>query len=94
MIEKVLSERFGKGRIFRAPRSIAPGSPYPETLLDAVRASAVLVAVIGGEWPRYPQLRDKDDWVRREILEAYAYGVRIVPVLKGRKPLLKAAELP
>ncbi len=37
MIERVLSERFGKQRIFRAARSIPPGSPYPETLLDAVR---------------------------------------------------------
>ena len=51
MIEKVLSERFGKKRIFRAARSIAPGSPYPEALLDAVRHSAILVAVIGANGP-------------------------------------------
>jgi hypothetical protein len=95
MIEKVLSERFGKERIFRAARSIAPGNPYPEALLNAVRNSAVLVAVIGAEWPHYPQLRDGNDWVRREILEAYAYGIRVVPVLKGRKAdRLRAADLP
>ncbi len=95
MIEKVLSERFGKKRIFRAARSIAPGSPYPEALLDAVRHSAILVAVIGAEWSQYPQLRDESDWVRREILEAYTYGIRIIPVLKGRKTdRLKAADLP
>ena len=95
MIEKVLSERFGKERIFRAARSIAPGSPYPETLLNAVRNSAVLLALMGAEWSHYPQLRDESDWVRREILEAFAYGIRIVPVLKGRKTdRLKVADLP
>ena len=95
MVEKVLSERFGKERVFRAARSIAPGSPYPETLLNAVRKSAILLAVIGAEWSHYPQLRDESDWVRREILEAYACGIRIIPVLKGRKTdRLKAAELP
>lgn len=95
IIEKVLSERFGQERIFRAAKSIAPGSPYPETLLDAVRNSAILVAVMGPEWPHYPQLRDRNDWVRREILEAYSHGIRIVPVLKGRETgRLKATDLP
>ena len=33
--------------------------------------------------------------MRREILEAYTYGIRIIPVLKGRKTdRLKAADLP
>lgn len=95
IIEKVLSERFGKERIFRAARSIAPGNPYPETLLHAVRNSAIMVVVIGAEWAHYPQLRDANDWVRREILEAFSNGIRIVPVLKGRKTdRLTATDLP
>lgn len=95
MVERVLSDRFGKEKIFRAAKSIAPGEPYPETLLKAVRNSAVLLAVMGPEWPHYPQLRDENDWVRREILEVYAHGIPIIPVLKGRKTdRLNPADLP
>jgi hypothetical protein len=95
MVERVLSDRFGEERIFRAAKSIAPGDAYPETLFDALRCCAVLLAVMGADWPRYPQLRDENDWVRREILEAYTYGIRVIPVLKGRNTgRLNAADLP
>lgn len=54
----------------------------------------VLVAIIGPAWSRHPRLRDPDDWVRREILEAYAQGVSVMPVLKGRMtPRLDPADL-
>jgi hypothetical protein len=85
MIENDLSKRFGSNLIFRAAKSIRPGTAYAEELLNAVRQSAVLLAVMGPEWPHDPRLRDENDWVRREILEAYEYAVRVIPVLKGRK---------
>lgn len=95
LLEQALSGRFGEERIFRAAKSIAPGAPYPEALLEAVRRSAILLAVMSADWARYPQLRDTNDWVRREILEAYAYAIRVIPVLKGRKTdRLDTADLP
>lgn len=95
LIDKILSDRFGKERIFLAAKSIAPGEPYPERLLDAVRGSAVLLAIMGPDWPHHPQLRDENDWVRREILEAYAYGIPVIPIMKGRKTdRLNVADLP
>ena len=95
MVERVLSDRFGDERIFRAVKSIVPGDPYPEALLGAVRRSAILLAVMSADWARYPELRDENDWVRREILEAYACGIRVIPLLKGRKAnRLNRADLP
>lgn len=95
ILARGLSDRFGKERIFRATTSIAPGESYPEKLLNAVRNSAVLLVVMGSEWSHDPRLRDESDWVRREILEAYASRVMVIPVLKGRKTeRLKAADLP
>src|SRR5690606_4848925 len=84
ILEQGLSQRFGEDLIFRATTSIQPGQAYPERLVTAVRSSAVLLAVMGPGWARDPRLRKEDDWVRREILEAFAVGIPVIPVLKGR----------
>jgi hypothetical protein len=95
LIERTLSGRFGTERIFRAAKSISPGEPYPEALLSAARCSTILLAVMGPDWSRFPQLHDENDWVRQEILAAYDAGKPVIPVLKGRKTdRLNAAELP
>jgi hypothetical protein len=95
VIDRELSHRFGEDKVFRASKSIKPGSPYPEELLGNVRSSSALVAVIGPEWTNFPALHDEDDWVRREILEAFACGIPVVPVLEGRRTeRLRSAELP
>lgn len=95
LVERYLSGRFGSERIFRAAKSIPPGEGYPENLLDGVRASQVLLAIIGPGWVNHPGLRDDRDWVRREILAAYESEVLVIPVLKGRKAdRLRASDLP
>lgn len=83
-IERELSRRFGEKAVFRASKSIPPGGDFPEELLRAVQNCTVLLAVIGPEWHTHPRLRDAGDWVRREILEAYANAAIVIPVLKGR----------
>ncbi|WP_433212886.1 toll/interleukin-1 receptor domain-containing protein [Microtetraspora malaysiensis] len=95
VIDRELSHRFGEEKIFRASKSIRPGSPYPEELLDNVRNSSALVAVIGPGWTSAPELHDENDWVRREIVEALAYGIPVIPVLDGRRTeRLRSSELP
>ncbi|MBG0821710.1 toll/interleukin-1 receptor domain-containing protein [Planomonospora sp. ID91781] len=73
----------GEDHVFRATRSIKPGQRFPEELLGNVRRATVVLAVIGPAWARSPRLRDKDDWVRRELLEAFTFGIPVVPVLEG-----------
>ncbi|NLU68769.1 toll/interleukin-1 receptor domain-containing protein [Streptomyces sp. HNM0574] len=96
LIDTALSARFGSERAFRASKSIRPGDPFPEDLLSGVRRSALLLAVIGPDWTNFrAKLRDPGDWVRKEILEAFACALPVIPVLEGRKTeRLSKDELP
>jgi hypothetical protein len=86
LIDNELSNRFGKSGAFRASRSITPGTAYPDALLKSLRRSALVLAVIGADWINFQSnLRDPEDWVRKEILEAFHCGVPVVPVLVGRR---------
>lgn len=94
-IERALSLRFGGERIFRASKSIPPGTLFDDKLLTGVRRSAVLIAVIGKKWADSPGLHDPKDWVRKEILEAFRCSIPVIPVLVGRlTERLRADELP
>lgn len=100
-IDLALSDRFGRAQVFRASRSISPGENYIHDLLTAVRGSQVLLAVIGSRWltavdeQGRNRLDNEADWTRKEILEAFEHGVRVIPVLVGRlQPRLSEADLP
>ncbi|MFG2075976.1 toll/interleukin-1 receptor domain-containing protein [Nonomuraea maritima] len=96
LIDKELSGILGgEDHVFRATRSIKPGQHFPEELLRNVRRATVVLAVIGPAWCESLKLRDKDDWVRRELLEALTLDIPVVPVLEGRGARhLNSAELP
>jgi hypothetical protein len=83
LINKELIARFGDGHTFFASRSIKAGEPFPDSLLRAVRRCHVLLAVIGPDWANAPLLGKKEDWVTRELLEARAFEIPVVPVLAG-----------
>ncbi|MFF3125582.1 toll/interleukin-1 receptor domain-containing protein [Streptomyces sp. NPDC057908] len=85
LIDTELSHRFGGNSTFRASKSISPGAQYPTELLRGVRRSTLLLAVIGPRWAYAPELEDSEDWVRREILEAFECGIPVVPVIEGRR---------
>jgi hypothetical protein len=100
LIEQGLTRRFGPGKIFRASASIPPGARFHQEIMQAVRRSEVLLAVIGPGWTSMEgkqggrALDNEDDWVRNEILEAFRCGVRVIPVLVGRTPRLTEDVLP
>ncbi|WP_121716305.1 toll/interleukin-1 receptor domain-containing protein [Streptomyces sp. E5N91] len=96
LLRQGLSHRFGPGHAFHASQSIAPGESWPERLLAAVRRSSVLLAIIGPDWTNFhTRLEDPEDWVRKEIEEAFECEVPVVPVLDGRKTgRLSKADLP
>ncbi|MFJ8043521.1 TIR domain-containing protein [Kitasatospora sp. NPDC096147] len=100
LIERELSRRFGDDQVFRASKSIGIGQPFPMELLTAVRRSSVLLAVIGPRWmdarttDGRRALDDPEDWIRREIIEAFECGVRVVPILVGGTSVLKRQDLP
>ncbi|WP_306320657.1 MULTISPECIES: toll/interleukin-1 receptor domain-containing protein [unclassified Streptomyces] len=84
-LESALSARFGADRVFRASKDIPPGAPFDQSLIHGVRRSGALLALIGPGWAQHPGLRRPEDWVRKEILEAFANGIRVIPILVGRR---------
>ncbi|MFJ9086207.1 toll/interleukin-1 receptor domain-containing protein [Streptomyces sp. NPDC102384] len=91
-----LKRRFGEQHIFRASDSIAPGECYPDSLMAALRRSCLLLAVVGPDWTHFrTRLEDPEDWVRKEIEEAFKCELPVVPILDGRKTnRLSKADLP
>ncbi|MCH6159156.1 TIR domain-containing protein [Streptomyces marispadix] len=98
-----LNQRFGDGTAFRASESIKPSQSYPDSLLAGLHACGALLALIGPGWLEAPDrqhpgrraLENEDDWVRKEILGAFARGLPVIPVLLGRHmERLDASALP
>jgi hypothetical protein len=101
LIERDLSARFGPEKVFRASRSIQAGETFPQRILGAVHGSRALLAIIGTRWADKRDangrqlLANRDDWVRRELVEARKLDVRVIPVLIGDPaPRLDRIELP
>ena len=66
-----------------------------------MRSARVLLAVIGVRWLTATdgamgrrRIDDPADWIRRELAEAFAAGVRVIPVLTDQGSLPREADLP
>lgn len=99
LLHEALTRRFGEETIFLAGRSIAAGDDFRQALLDGVRRSKALLAVIGPHWldrdgDGERRIDRPDDWVKREIAEAFRHNVRVIPVLIGGVDRLIAEDLP
>ncbi|MFC5749806.1 toll/interleukin-1 receptor domain-containing protein [Actinomadura rugatobispora] len=99
MLDEHLSDRFDSKVFFRASKSIPYGDDFRPALLEAVRASDALLAVIGARWLADAEdgrrrIDREDNWTRREIVEAFDHGVRVIPVLVGSAGALTAEVLP
>lgn len=93
LLHRELAARFGGGRVFLASRSVRPGDDFVEGVFDTLRRSGVLLAVIGPDWLRLLPGGDTD-WVHREIGEAFARRIRVIPVLVEDTELPAEHELP
>lgn len=92
--------RFGEDLVFLDAESISAGEDYVRELLARVRSSRVVLAVIGPGWLAATDaagrraIDDPGDWIRRELVEAFAAGVRVIPVLIDDATLPAAEDLP
>ena len=100
LIDRELTARFGHGQVFLDCRSIPVGADFAAELLGRLRACRVLLVVMGPRWLTLVdeagkrRIDNPEDWVRREIAEAFAHGLRVIPVLLGGAMLPAADELP
>jgi hypothetical protein len=95
-----LSRLFGRELVFLDSESLRAGVDYVEQLLDRVRCCRVLLAVIGPRWLTATgtdgrrRIEDPDDWVRRELAEAFAARVTVIPILTDGADIPTEADLP
>jgi len=94
-----LSRHYGADHVFLDSESIPAGADFAQALLARVRGCRVLLAVIGPRWLTTAGadgrlIDDPADWVRRELVEAFVAGVRVIPVLTDDADLPAEADLP
>lgn len=100
LLKRELSRVFGDDSIFMATTMIPPGNDFEGELLRRVRGCEVIMAIVGPGWltARHPAggraIDHEADWVRREISEAFANGVRVVPILVNDTRRLTGVTLP
>ncbi len=95
-----LSKEFGADLVFLDAESISAGSDYVEQLVTRVRHAQVVLAVIGAQWLTVTgasglrRIDDPADWIHRELSEAFAAGVRVIPVLTDSAEMPTETQLP
>lgn len=95
LLHHELVRHFGAHNVFLAASSLRPGDNYTRAIIENLRRCEILLAIIGPRWSRSDELTGSDrDWVYREITEALAAGLRVIPVLLEEAVLPRAAELP
>lgn len=100
LVKRELSARFGADQVFYASQSIRLGEDFSREILSGLRRCEVLLALIGPRWvgavdrEGVRRLDKADDWVRREITEAFQSGLRVIPVLMDGIDPLTEADLP
>lgn len=101
LLYRDLTDHFGADLVFLDAECIPAGADFADELLGRVRSARVLLAVIGQRWltaadPTSGRRRidDPADWIRRELVEAFAAGVRVIPVLTDQAELPCETDLP
>jgi hypothetical protein len=86
--------------VFLDCESIPAGADYIDELLEQVRSARVLLAVIGRRWLTVRdqagrrRIDNPDDWIRRELAEAFRASIRIIPILTEQIEIPTEADLP
>jgi hypothetical protein len=99
-ISRELAVKFGSDDVFFASKSIRVGEDFVTRILDRLRQCDVFLAVIGSRWLTATdrqgsrRLDNPDDWVRREIAEAFRSGLRVIPIFLDGTAALGEGELP
>jgi hypothetical protein len=100
LIDRELTSRFGSDKVFLDCRSIRAGADFQKELLGRLRRCSVLLVVIGPYWLTLTdatgrrRIDDPQDWIRREIVTAFASNLWVIPVLIDQDRLPVEAELP
>lgn len=83
-----LMREFGEDRVFLDTSSIRPGKDFPKVIKDRIKATNIMLVIIGKRWliashdeSGIRRLDDEEDYVRWEIALALDENLEIIPVL-------------
>lgn len=93
LLHRELSRIFGSSQVFLSSFSIPPGDDFVAGIFRALHECEILLAVMGPRWSEFHGDAE-NDWVHREIAEAFRCGIRVIPVLVDDAELPTEAELP
>jgi tetratricopeptide (TPR) repeat protein len=100
LIYAELCRRFGDDQVFLDSESTAAGEDFGAVLFGRLRQCRVLLVVIGQRWLSVTDEAGRrridcpEDWVRRELVEAFAHGLRVIPILTDGAQIPAEADLP
>jgi hypothetical protein len=94
-----LSQHFGKDSVFRDIDNILPGIDFRVQISEALRATDVLLVVIGPKWFGHAEgegarIDNAADPVRIEVETALQRDIPVIPVLVGTMTMPTTAQLP
>jgi hypothetical protein len=91
-----LRETFGDDRVFQDTITIEPGVDFVEAIGDHVEECRVLLSLIGPHWMSELQSRlvESNDFVRIEIEQALARGIRVIPIIVDDAKIPNMSDLP
>jgi hypothetical protein len=101
-LAEVLTSRFGAGQVFLDTRDVVAGHDWRSDVVDRVRSSDVVLAVIGPHWAAAAEDRAHrsaldpaaEDLVRLEVETAFAQGAIVIPVLVDDAQMPARESLP
>lgn len=100
VIAEHLRGQFGRSEVFMDVDSLEAGVDFVDGVLDAIRASAVVLVLIGDQWLGAEDRRgrrrldDPTDNVRTEIEHALRWRKQVLPVLLDGADMPHQADLP
>jgi hypothetical protein len=100
LLRMCLEQSLPGAPVFRDAESIGPGDNFRTRIEEAIKSSAVLLALIGPTWLTATdaagrrRLFDPDDVLAGEITLALRLGIRVIPVLVQGAPMPQAEKLP
>jgi hypothetical protein len=90
----VLATEFGAERLIMDIDTLSPGVDFRAAIEAAVRSAAVVLDVIGPNWPS-DRLLDPEDFVAHELAVALSMpGTRVIPVLVDGALIPRMENLP
>jgi CHASE2 domain-containing sensor protein len=101
-LRAALAAQIGGKDVFLDDRTIPPGQPFPQEILQAILGCSVMLVIIGPHWldaggakPGERRLDQPGDWVRQEVEEGLRNDTMlVVPVLVDGASVPGQAVLP